>query len=85
MSTKYPEHDKLHAVKDKSQLCGEFLEWLQGKYVFAEYCTTDPEHEGELWPARVSVEKLLAEFFNINTKKLEDEKRQILEECRKNS
>lgn len=24
----YPEHDKLSAIKDKSQSIGEFLEWL---------------------------------------------------------
>lgn len=30
--SKYPEHDKLSEVSDKSQVCGEFLEWLQGGY-----------------------------------------------------
>ena len=29
---KYPEHDKLQKIKDKSQVCGEFLEWLKGGY-----------------------------------------------------
>lgn len=28
MST-YPEHEKLQAIKEKSQACGEFLDWLK--------------------------------------------------------
>lgn len=28
----YPEHDKLHAISEQSQVCGEFLEWLQGGF-----------------------------------------------------
>ncbi len=27
--SKYPEHEKLSAVKDQSQAIGEFLEWLE--------------------------------------------------------
>ena len=69
----YPEHDKLHAIKDKSQLIGEFLEWLQGKYTIAEY-------EGDLlWPVHVSIETLLADYFNIDLNALEREKEDILE------
>lgn len=26
----YHEHDKLRKISDQSQVCGEFLEWLQG-------------------------------------------------------
>lgn len=28
--SKYPEHDKLTAVKAQSQACGEFIDWLRG-------------------------------------------------------
>jgi hypothetical protein len=28
----YPECEKMALVKDKSQIAGEFLEWLQSKY-----------------------------------------------------
>jgi len=28
---KYPEHDKLHAVHEKSQAVGSFMEWLRGE------------------------------------------------------
>jgi hypothetical protein len=30
-TTDYPEHEKLHAVKDRSQAIGEFLEWYQSE------------------------------------------------------
>jgi hypothetical protein len=28
-SSQYPEHDKVVAIQEKSQACGEFFEWLQ--------------------------------------------------------
>lgn len=85
----YPEHEKLHAVADKSQACGEFLEWLQARYTIAEYhvhskhcqdedgraCISSTE---ELYPTSINVRKLLAEFFEIDEAKLEDEKRAML-------
>ena len=93
----YPEHEKLHAVSEKSQACGEFLEWLltsQG-YQIGEYhehtdeCWTDDGddvgkrrtcgiHENFLYQASINVRKLLADFFQINEAKLEDEKRTML-------
>lgn len=33
----YPEHDKLKAVKERSQACGEFFEWLMARYHLATY------------------------------------------------
>ena len=46
MST-YPEHEKLKKVQDKSQACGEFLEWLFGEkgYHLGEY----HEHTDDCW------------------------------------
>lgn len=65
--SKYPESEKFHKVAEQSQICGEFLDWLQ-------------------FEKRVhlpnSIEKLLAEFFEIDLKKLEAEKREILVEVR---
>ena len=45
--SKYPEHEKLEKVKDKSQACGEFLEWLLGPrgYQLGEY----HEHVDDCW------------------------------------
>lgn len=60
--SEYPEHDKLRACRDKSQLCGEFLEWL-----LEEKGWEPPE-------AAIRLEAVLAEFFEIDQCRLEDEK-----------
>lgn len=122
---KYPEHEKLRAVQDKSQAVGEFLEWLRipedegGKgvhlHTWAEWEENDlcsyytpklgscsdgkigfygkserdcPKCDGtglvkrprEGWISLgIGVQKLLAEFFDIDLVKLEQEKRAMLE------
>lgn len=75
----YPEHEKLKAVKDRSQACGEFLEWLaQQEYWLAEY---DDDYI-DLHPIRIPITRLLARFFEIDEEKLEAEKLQMLEAIR---
>lgn len=94
------EHEKLHTIRDKSQVIGEFLEWLnmQG-IVLASYhehdeCCYPPDKfgssrsklcglsENELYSFGMSIQKLLAIFFEIDPDKLEDEKRAILASLR---
>lgn len=83
----YPEHAKLAKVKDESQKIGQFLDWLTNErpngVIFL--CERHPTHQvGDLWvPFDKGIEKLLAEYFGIDEKKLEAEKRQMLEEQRK--
>lgn len=95
---KYPEHDKLNAVKDKSQIIGEFLDWLPrygvevdpalGPLSIAYYPLRGnggmdgSERREVMYDAPVTIEKLLAGYFGIDLKKLEAEKRQILDELR---
>ncbi len=77
-----PECDKLHKVTGESQTVGEFLEWLQEhkKLVLAEYLGDVPgTGRYELFPSTVSIEKLLAEYFDIDLDKVEHEKMQVLE------
>src|SRR5512135_3462017 len=91
-SEQYPEHEKLHMVKDRSQSIGEFLEWLRSEkgYVICERLRTsagDEEEEEddadyELVPANLGITKLLAEFFKIDLEKIEAEKRQMLDQLR---
>lgn len=77
--SKYPEHDKLAKVKDKSQAIGEFLDYgLPQGYVLAKYDKYD-----RLYPIHDSIESLLAEHFGIDQDVLEDEKRQMLDKLRK--
>ncbi len=76
----YPEHIKLARVKDYSQAIGEFLEWLPTKgYVVAEYFREEVSGKVQLLPAYKTIQDLLAEFFEIDQKKLEEERRHMLE------
>ncbi len=77
----YPEHEKLEKVSNKSQDMGEFFEWLQGKYSLCKY--DENRFGGTWWPVTVDIQKLLAEFFEIDLNKIEEEKREMLEVIRK--
>lgn len=77
---KYPEHVKLHSVKDQSQAIGEFVDWLTESKGLT-LCRRDPY--GELIPTNVSLELLLGEHFGIDMKAIEVEKRDMLAEIRK--
>jgi len=81
----YPEHDKMHLVKDKTQFMGEFLEWLQTEQeiVFGEYTDKNPD---TLFPiSHRSVEEWLALYFDINLNKIEEEKLQMLKKLREDN
>lgn len=65
----YPEHVKLKRIQKQSQTCGEFLEWLQ-------------EQDYVELSIHKRLASILAEFFEIDENKLEQEKRAMLEACR---
>lgn len=77
----YPEHEKLRKISDKSQVVGEFLEWLEdtkgwrlarwGRYI------------NWMEPVHYDVQDILAEFFGIDRDRLDAEKDAMLEELRK--
>ncbi len=121
MSKQHSEHVKLKAVKDRSEACGSFIDWLHSKGVSLTQwkdvhyvCTTCgevPEKEirrcgwnaghthyhcnqdcGEAGVERIGaqfhpynkpIERILAEYFEIDLDKLELEKRAMLDELRK--
>ena len=77
--SKYPECEKLSAVSADSNKIGAFLDWLvydKGIYL-AEYSELD-----ELWAINTPFERLLAEYFEIDLDKVEDERRAMLEGLR---
>lgn len=78
MST--PELDKLAAVANDSQVIGDFLEWLDthGRFVGQWY-------DERAAPAAIGTEALLAEYFGIDLKRVERERRAILEAVRRGS
>jgi hypothetical protein len=74
---KYPEHERLKLVKDKSEICGAFLDWLQNERkpqtVLVEYDQSDNYVD-----CRKRIEELLAEYFEIDLKKIEKEKVEMI-------
>lgn len=76
----YPEHEKLSKIRNESQSIGEFLEWLSTKGVIL--CMIGEEG---WYPASIhkSAEKWLSEYFDIDLRKLEAEKLQMLKAQRK--
>lgn len=82
------EIEKLQAVQGESQRIGEFLDWLQGerKLVIAQWQkrNLDPSDDwDELVPAGMTINGLLAEFFEIDLDKIEEEKLALLNELRR--
>lgn len=75
----YPEHEKLHAVRDHSQAIGEFLDWTQCEGVhFGRY--DDSIQDGQvLQILHYQIPDLLAEYFGIDLDTLESEKRAMLD------
>jgi hypothetical protein len=78
-----PEHDKLAAVRERSQAIGEFLDFSGYKlceYVAeAEVCGECDETVPGYVPVRKSIPDILAAYFNIDQDALEVEKRAALE------
>lgn len=81
MKNQYPECAKMAAVKDKSQVIGEFIEWMRDTQEF-EICLSHSNYSGKYIPISITIEILLAKFFNIDLKKVENERRQMLDEMR---
>lgn len=72
-----PELDKMQAVQDESQAIGSFLDY--GGYTLCEFDDVSERYV----PVRKSIEEILAEYFEIDLKKVDDERRAILEGIRR--
>lgn len=80
----YPEHVKLEAISDKSQCIYDFLEWAAERgYQLAKWTEGERRGSQELFYIRESRMDLLAAFFEIDLKKIEAEKRAMLDYMRK--
>ncbi|KKN98991.1 hypothetical protein LCGC14_0142360 [marine sediment metagenome] len=76
---RYLECEKMAAVRDQSQTIGGFLEWLQDeKHLFI--CNRENE---EYWPIHSRIEQWLADYFDINLNKVEEEKCKMLYDLRR--
>lgn len=83
---RYPEHTKLQALGGKNQVIGQFIEWLEEKgYIIAEWGTDSPDDdrsEHRLYPLGRGPQSYIAEYFQIDPAKIEQEKRAMLTEIR---
>jgi hypothetical protein len=81
---KYLELDRLEKIKEQSQLCGDFLKWLQTKYRMLNkresFNTEDVVHIAYYYSSPINISELLAEFFDIDLNEIENEKEQMLKE-----
>jgi hypothetical protein len=86
---KYPEHEKLRAIVDKSQKIGEFIDWLkEEKNISLMSEREELREDGSVRDYHYFYEgggmrRFLEEFFEIDGKALEAEKQAMLEEQRK--
>jgi len=67
---KYPECEKLTRCQPMSQKCGEFIEWLEKRQAIR-------------FKGHQSLPQLLGKFFEIDENKLEKERREMLDDIRK--
>ena len=71
----FPEHEKLKSLRGENQICGEFIEWIGQR----GYRITPINRNVRPFCIR----RALAEFFDIDEDKLEEEKRAMLDNLRR--
>jgi hypothetical protein len=74
---KTPMLDKLNKMKVESDKIGDFLQWLQSKYYLIDKNESNPI-SNYINSSYINVEKMLAEYFDIDLIMVEKEKRDIL-------
>lgn len=80
----YPECEKLKKVSIEHSNIMEFLDWLDEEKSI-RLCECDQSSTSSFSayaPITTSKEKLLAEYFNLDLKKIEEERRAMIEEIR---
>ena len=78
--SQYPEHDKLAKISSKSQIVGEFMEWVQDRHCASlHHYVMDHNFPVSL---NISIRDLLAEFFEIDQKVIDQEKQNMLDKVR---
>ena len=77
------ELEKMQKVKDKSQIIGGFLDWLMNEKAVKLAVWKHDDGIDRLIPFHKSIEQWLAEYFNIDLIKLEQEKQKLLDDLNK--
>lgn len=77
-----PTLNKMMDVQKQSEICGEFLEWLQSRYAMFKLSESKKESVYVGSGDYINIEKELAEFFEIDLVKAEKEKQLLLQSIR---
>jgi hypothetical protein len=82
-NTKYPECEKLRTSRDDLLKLRQFTEWLGENGI--TLCSHGPTHYaskgGEYYQITENIETVIFRFLGVDAKKLEDERRAMLEEA----
>jgi hypothetical protein len=78
----YPECERMQIVAPESRAIGEFIDWLNYEKHIILATRSDEEDTGDIQMVHYSMEKLLAEYYDIDLNKVEKERQQMLEEIR---
>ena len=79
---KFPELDKLEKVSKASHEIGWFLDWLSEHGIALCETKNQEAFYHEYVRVRKSKEQLLADYFEIDLEKVEEEREQLLEHIR---
>jgi len=80
MASEFPECEKMSAIRDKSQVIGEFIEWMkQERGLTICSCSACGNY---YVPTATTIEQLLLKFFDIDQDKVETERRSMLNSMR---
>lgn len=77
-----PMLDRMRSVKPESQKIGAFIEWLNENGMPICHLTKDDRYGDEMTPIALSIDALLARYFEIDLEKVEEERRSLLDEMR---
>lgn len=77
----YPMCQKLSMVRNDKAIIDCFLEWLEENEI--TLCKEGDYLGEDFTPIRKTADKILMDYFGIDEKKLEEERRKILKEQRK--
>lgn len=90
---KTPELNRMKAVQSQSQAIGAFIEWLgnnklticqhdDGNWHYTETGEKDYRNLEGYYPDRRNIERILADYFEIDLDKVEKEKSALLDDFR---
>lgn len=83
----YPEHQKLKAISHDSNAIGAFLDWLPQAGIALHDLNAPKQMEqwemrtlsDEFYPVRKSIQDILAEYFKIDQKLIDQEKQAMMD------